>query len=142
MDSVELTLQAPLKELIEPDSFDDICDSFYALFRIPVRIFDDRGSLLVGASRDNALCQLVNGYGGGREGCMRVRERIKSQLPQENLVTPCFSGLEYLSAPIRFETDVVGKLVLGPYLPTAAAAQVPMTCWPGFRSWTSASTWS
>ncbi|MCK9459246.1 MAG: ATP-binding protein [Proteobacteria bacterium] len=127
MDTVEPSLKLALKDLVDQATFGEVAASFSRLFDLPVRIFDADGNLLVEADKQNALCRFLESRERTRQRCTVHRSRIKAFRPSpdariENL--PCFCGCDYAVTPIVQQAEVVGKIVIGPYLP-AELERVP-----------------
>jgi signal transduction histidine kinase len=119
LDPVEPTLKARLAELIEPETFGEVLSAFQGLFDLPCRVFDETGALLVGTAEQNPICKYLNEFETGRTRCTEVRTRIKGALPESGEMgyVSCFCGLKYAIVPLVFQTEIMGKLVFGPYLP-------------------------
>jgi len=120
LDPVEPVLYASLSDLIDQGTFGEVCRSFYDLFEVPVRVFDGEGNLLVETSHTLSPCAYLNRFESTRSRCTVVRSKVKMATPE----TPelehiyCFSGLGYAMAPISFQNELLGKIVLGPYRPS------------------------
>ena len=119
MDPVEPTLTPTLNELIDGETFGEVLDSFYKLFDVPCRVFDEKGALLAGLTDTNSICKYINSFDGGRSHCTETRTRIKRALPETEEIgyLECFCGLKYAIMPLEYQTSIIGKLVFGPYLP-------------------------
>jgi len=121
MDTVEPTLKIALKDLVDQTTFGEVAASFSRLFDLPVRIFDADGNLLVEAEVQNPLCRYLESLERTRGRCTVHRSRIKAFRPSsgdagvESL--PCFCGCDYAVTPVVHQTETVGKIVIGPYLP-------------------------
>jgi len=120
VDPLEPTLQPTLADLIDGDTFGEVLDTFAKLFEVPCRVFDERGTLLAGPTETNPICQHVNEFEQGRTRCTETRTQIKRAMPETGDIgyLECFCGLKYAIVPLKHQTEVVGKLVFGPYLPT------------------------
>jgi two-component system sensor histidine kinase BarA len=122
MNPVEPILHASLSELIDADMFVHVLNGFRNMTSVPIRLFDTDGNLLVESIADNPVCDYLNTLRGARAGCTVIRSRLKiGQPPRDGDVLEsieCFCGLKYKVASINYQAEVIGKLVLGPYLPT------------------------
>lgn len=116
-----------LEELLDLDSFREVCQSYFDLFQIGFKIFDADGELLVDVkSGSNDLCGYLFTFSEGKARCAREVSLIR-ELPLEPGVIArhdCFTGLRYLLAPIVHEGSVMGRIVYGPYLPTGTSPPV------------------
>jgi signal transduction histidine kinase len=128
MDTIEPALRFALRELVDQATFGEVAASFSRLFDLPVRIFDADGNLLVEADVQNPLCRYLESFARVRSRCTVHRSRIKAFRPAaaefgvDSL--PCFSGCDYAVTPVLHQTEVVGKIVIGPYLP-AGLERIP-----------------
>ena len=106
-----------LSELLDLDSFREVCGSYADLFKIGFKVFDTNNQLLVdqrGSSGD--FCSYAFQFPEGKSRCMKEVAAIRSmQLHREPIEFNCFSGLRYLIAPIHHEGDLIGRVVYGPY---------------------------
>ncbi len=117
-----------LDDLIDRDALTEVLESFFTLFRIPVRIFDAEGMILAEArsATPRLICQYVDGFPKGRTQCEDTVSRAKSVEPpgDHDVTHPCFTGAAYKIFAVNFDARVIGKVVIGPYLP-AEVAEVP-----------------
>jgi signal transduction histidine kinase len=117
-----------LDDLVDRDALGEVLESFYNLFRIPVRIFNADGLLLADAhgSTPRLICDYVDGFPAGRSACETTVNAVKSaQAPLDQDVThPCFTGAAYKLFAVVFDGRAIGKVVMGPYLP-AEVREVP-----------------
>ncbi len=109
-----------LVELLDLDSFREVCSSYAGLFKIGFKIFDNSRELLVDV-KGNAgdFCSYAFQLPQGKSRCMHIVNTIRNaELDGSEPVTfDCFSGLRYLIAPISHEGDSLGRVVYGPYWP-------------------------
>jgi len=121
MDSIAPALKISLKELVDQSTFGEVAASFTRLFDISVRIFDLDGNLLVEAEKQNPLCRYLESLSGARGRCTVHRSKLKAFRPSSGEAAvesaPCFCGCDYAITPVVHETEVIGKIVIGPYLP-------------------------
>ena len=108
-----------LEDLIDRDALDELCQSFYALFGIPVRIYTESGALFADASSEHEICNYVNTLGAGRAACGATVGSVKmTEPPNDGAMThPCFTGNAYRIVSIDYDGRRVGRLIIGPYLP-------------------------
>jgi len=121
MDTVEPTLKIALKDLVDQATSGEIAASFSRLFDLPVRIFDADSNLLVEAEVQNPLCRYLESLERTRGRCTVHRSRLKAFRPSAEggrveSVT-CFCGCDYAVTPVVHQAEMVGKIVIGPYLP-------------------------
>jgi two-component system sensor histidine kinase BarA len=124
VDSSVLQKSFSLGELLDLDSFRDVCDSYASLFQIGFKIFDRSKELLVDVKGVGAdFCAYLFQFPEGKARCTREVSAIREQeIPgREPSYHDCFTGLRYAIAPIFHEGDAIGRLVYGPYLPADAS---------------------
>jgi len=122
MDDLGSEISVSLAEVVHKDRelFQEVCQSYVDLYRVAVKLLDNQGSRLMDIPSRAELCQYIYGFQTCRLGCVRTVNAIRSHEPAFQTVeqSVCFSGAEYRIVPIHYATDVVGKVVFGPFLPT------------------------
>jgi signal transduction histidine kinase len=132
-----LQRKVALSDLLDSGSFTEVVKGFVELYRVGIKVFDDKGGKLADIKIGNGdFCGYVFSFPEGRRRCTATVGRVKdgpvapshgARLPvlepdveplAKGMVTvPCFTGLRYLIVPIRWEGDVLGRVVFGPFLP-------------------------
>jgi two-component system, NarL family, sensor histidine kinase BarA len=115
-----------LGELLDLDSFRDVCSSYAELFQIGFRILDERGEKLIDARGSaSEYCAYLFNFPAGKTRCMQEVSRLRDQeLPGVDPIQhDCFTGLRYLVVPIVHEGSAVGRILYGPFLPAEAQPQ-------------------
>ncbi|HUJ29171.1 MAG TPA: ATP-binding protein [Myxococcales bacterium] len=121
-----LQKQLVLGELLDLQSFTNVCKTFVELYKIGLKVFDAQGTKLVDmkvASGD--FCAYMFTGPNGRRLCTETVTHIKvrpletqpKQPEQAIAVRNCFSGLRYLMLPIVYEGDMLGRIIFGPFMP-------------------------
>ena len=121
-----LQKQLVLSELLDLQSFTNVCRTFVDLYKIGLKVFDAQGTKLVDmkvASGD--FCAYMFTGPNGRRLCTETVTHIKvrpleapSQAQPDGIaVRNCFSGLRYLMLPIFYEGDSLGRIIFGPFMP-------------------------
>ena len=117
-----------LEDMVDRNALTEVLDSFYALFKLPVRIFNQDGVILADAlgPGPQLICQYIDQFPPGRSACEATVNAAKQAVaPAEgSIVHPCFTGAAYRIFPIPYDGRIIGKVVLGPYLP-AETQEVP-----------------
>jgi two-component system sensor histidine kinase BarA len=114
-----------LEAVLDRDAVADLCRDFHELFGISVRVISSAGGLLADVHNDQAICRYVNELAGGADACARTVATVREVHPSGGSVThPCFTGAMYRVVPIEYHGRVIGRFVLGPYLP-AELREVP-----------------
>jgi signal transduction histidine kinase len=120
--------------MLDLPTFTELVKSFVDLYRIGIKVFDDRGEKLADVKIGNGdFCAYLFSFGEGRSKCTSTVGRVKdgplnethgarpAALPEAErrgmLAVGCFSGLRYLVKPIEWEGDVLGRVVFGPFVP-------------------------
>ena len=116
--------QLVLGELLDLQSFTNVCRTFVDLYKVGLKVFDATGTKLVDmkvASGD--FCAYMFTGPNGRRLCTETVTHIKVR-PLETpnaqpamAVRNCFSGLRYLMMPILYEGDLLGRIIFGPFMP-------------------------
>ena len=130
-----LQRRVSLAEMLDSESFTEVVKGFVELYRIGIKVFDEKGSKLADIKIGNGdFCGYVFSFPEGRRRCTATVGRVKdgpvavshgARLPvlepefhAKGMVTvPCFTGLRYLIEPISWEGDVLGRVVFGPFMP-------------------------
>lgn len=119
--AIDIDAAVRLEDLVDREALVELCDSFFTLFGIPVRVLSKDGTLLADATREHELCGYINTFGTGRAACGGTVGAVKIANPDEDdggtLIHPCFSGLEYRVVAIDYEARRIGRFILGPYAP-------------------------
>jgi signal transduction histidine kinase len=120
--------QLALGDLVDLPSFTQVCRNFVDLYRLGIKVFDAQGTKLVDikvASGD--FCAYMFSGQTGRRLCTETVTHLKVRPLEEPQVVSrnCFSGLRYLTLPILYEGDVLGRIIFGPFLPDDVGALGP-----------------
>lgn len=116
-----------LEAVLDREAVADLCRDFHELFGISVRVISAAGGLLADVHNDQAICRYVNELDGGSKACATTVADVREIVPNDGIVThPCFTGARYRVVPIEYHGRVIGRFVLGPYLP-AEIREVPKT---------------
>jgi ligand-binding sensor protein len=126
VDFLEKTLEANLAELMDADTFNEVCSNYHELFNMPLRVIDQNGKLVSEAIHSPPVCDYLDTFKAGRKCCRETRIEVKDiALDGDDVLhLDCACSLMYTIAPIRFQGNNLGKIVFGPYLP-ATVEQVP-----------------
>jgi signal transduction histidine kinase len=119
-DSLDVDLNVSLSDLIDRQMLAELCETFFPLVGVSLRVFDGQHRQLAAAASKDAhlLCQQVQSVESGRKACTDFKQKVRAFVPtaQRNLQRlRCFCGLYYSVAPIVFQGRVLGKLLLGPH---------------------------
>jgi two-component system, NarL family, sensor histidine kinase BarA len=119
---------ANLEDLIDRDSLREVCRSFYDLFGLSIRVFSSRGVLLANVHEERAICRYVNSLPSGRVACNQVVAQAQALIPADSHTAQhrCFTGAAYDVIPIMYDGRQLGRIVIGPYLPSDVN-EIPQT---------------
>jgi signal transduction histidine kinase len=119
MESLEAALNATLADLVDTDTFREVCASYYNLFDVPLRVFDNEDNLISETAHNPPACQHLNKFEAGRKNCVETRLKVKRQavVKDQSRYLDCICALRYTMVPVTFQGDLLGKVVFGPYLP-------------------------
>jgi len=124
-----------LGDLLDLQTFGDLVKGFAELYKVGVKVFDEKGARLADIKVGNGdFCGYVFSFTEGRRCCTATVARVKEGpvatvqsareplgppgVPLRGMVTvPCFTGLRYLVLPILWEGDALGRVVFGPFTP-------------------------
>lgn len=130
-----LSLQRKLSlvDLLDPLTFGDVVESLGELYRVGIRVMDERGRTLADAKGSSGdFCGLVTSSPSGRSRCTAQLARggdgasgplpgtrplsgVLNPLGGELFVHECFTGLRYVVMPVLWEGDSLGRVVFGPF---------------------------
>jgi signal transduction histidine kinase len=124
-----------LREMLDLPSFSEVAKSFVELYKVGIKVFDEKGAKLVDIKTGNGdFCGYVFSFAEGRHKCTATVGRVKDGPlttthgartptglePNElrGMITlPCFTGLRYVIMPVLWEGDALGRVVFGPFTP-------------------------
>ncbi len=107
-----------LGDLIDRESLGEVCRSFFDLFGLSIRVFSANGSLLADMHQEQDVCRRLNTMLKGRVACTKTVAEAQKLVPEEStLVHRCFTGAVYHLVPIVYDSQNLGRIVLGPFLP-------------------------
>lgn len=108
-----------LEDLVDRDALREMADSFEKLFGVPVRFLSASGGVLGDATTMAAICAYVGEHPDGRRACNTTVAQVKSlgAEPGRTKAHPCFTGAQYRVVPIEYDGRVLGRVILGPFLP-------------------------
>jgi len=123
---IGLDTKLRLEDLVDREALSELCQSFFSLFGIPVRIYSTDGVLMADASNEHEVCAYVNTLGAGRAACAATVNSVKvAEPPVDGAVShPCFTGNSYRIVSIDYDARRIGRLIIGPYLP-AETTEIP-----------------
>jgi signal transduction histidine kinase len=131
-----------LSEIFEPELFADLCRTYVELYHIGIRIYDRENHRLVDLPHGTGLHDYVFGIPAGQRGLttfIGALTRTDPEPGQYVLKDDGITGARYMLAAITSDTEVLGKIILGPYLPDGADVQAPP---PGELGDVDTITWS
>jgi two-component system sensor histidine kinase BarA len=123
-----------LGDMLDLPSFAEVVKSFSELYRVGIKVLDTRGARLADVKVGQGdFCSYVFSFPDGRARCTATVARVKDGpvapvhgarpavgegADEAGIVAmPCFSGLRYLVMPVRWEGDLLGRVILGPFTP-------------------------
>jgi len=121
-----------LSDMLDLASFNEVVKSFVELYHVGIKVFDENGVKLSDVKVGNGdFCGYIFSFPEGRlrctqtvarlrDGALRPSQEVRSQTTAGTpgvLPLPCFTGLRYLSLPVIWEGDDVGRIIFGPFQP-------------------------
>jgi two-component system sensor histidine kinase BarA len=122
-----LQARVALTQLIDAAALEDVLGSFYALFRIPIRILDESGATLARSRKPIPL----NDYLGELPRAAKLLADMHLMLRQREadgageFAYSAFTGASYHVAMIGHEGRCIGRFILGPFLAPEVAQPPP-----------------
>jgi two-component system sensor histidine kinase BarA len=114
-----------IEDLVDREALGEVCRSFFDLFGLSIRVFNQTDALLADVHQQRAICGYVNSLEAGRPACAKVVGDVRKLAPEHgDQVHPCFTGATYRVVPILYDGRRLGRFVVGPYLP-AELKEVP-----------------
>ena len=128
VDDLLLDGRVNLEDMVDRDALDELCRSFASLFGIPVRIYSKEGALLADTAGEQEICVYVNTTAEGRRACSSTVAAVRARDagPSGDIMHPCFTGAAYRIIALEYDSRVVGRIIVGPFLP-ATVVDAPRT---------------
>jgi signal transduction histidine kinase len=97
---------------------EDILGSFFALFRIPVRIIDEDGTTVARSRKSSPYNEYLGQLPAARKRLGDVHHHLRSHEPDDSgeFTYSAFTGASYHVAMIGHEGRRVGRFILGPFI--------------------------
>jgi two-component system, NarL family, sensor histidine kinase BarA len=123
-----------LSQLLDAQGLEGILSSFYALFRIPVRILDEDGTTVSRTRKPSPFNEFLGQLPAARQQLGEVQDYLRGHDPGDagEFAHTAFSGSGYHVAMIGHEGRRIGRFILGPFitpdtrdLPSALVESVP-----------------
>jgi two-component system sensor histidine kinase BarA len=110
---------AGLEELVDRDALGELVKSFFELFRVPLHIYSEAGTLLADAGETSPLYGYLNGFRKVRSALQEVVSRVRALDPgaDGDVEYRCITGAVYRVTAITYDARQVGRLILGPFVP-------------------------
>ncbi len=122
-----------LAEVFDPDLFTELCRAYVDLYGVGIKVFDAAHDKLVDLTFAGGLHGYLFDIPEARRRLTQLITELKSRDVARGdwLVRNCeVTGARYLLAAVTHDQDVLGKVVVGPYLPEdAPEAWLPAGDW-------------
>lgn len=107
-----------LGQLLDARGLEEILASFYALFRIPVRVIDEEGSTVGRSRKPSPLNEYLGQLAGARRRLGELHRHLRTHDPSEacEFALTAFTGGSYHVAMVGHEGRRVGRFVIGPFI--------------------------
>jgi two-component system sensor histidine kinase BarA len=115
-----------LGQLLDLKGLEEILASFYAVFRIPVRILDEDGTTLGRSRKPSALNEYLGTLPAARKRLGDEHQLLRQHDPSDSaeFSHTAFNGASYHVSMIGHDGRRVGRFILGPFI-TPAVQDVP-----------------
>jgi len=119
LDELTLTQEFDLEELVDRQALAEMVESFFDLFRVPLRVFGEQGKLLADSAAPLELYRYLATLPKTRAAIESVVSDVKSLQPTEDgqITHTCVTGALYRVVAIRYDARPLGRLILGPFVP-------------------------
>jgi signal transduction histidine kinase len=117
-----------LSQLLDAQGLEGILSSFYALFRIPVRILDEDGITLSHSHKPSPFNEYLSQLPAARQQLVEVQDHLRSHDPGDagEFAFTAFTGASYRVVMVGHEGRRVGRFILGPFI-TPETRDLPST---------------
>jgi two-component system sensor histidine kinase BarA len=107
-----------LAQLLDAQGVEDMLGSFYALFRIPVRIIGEDGTTIARSRKPSPFNEYLGQLPGARKRLGDVHQHLGNHDPGEcgEFAYTAFTGASYHVAMIGHEGRRIGRFILGPFI--------------------------
>lgn len=115
-----------LAEIFDPELFDDLVRTYVDLYRVGIKVFDAGQNKIVDAPFGAGLGTYLFHFTEPKRRQTTFVSEVKSvvlDIGDWRTKDDECTGTRYLMAPIAYEAEVIGKIVVGPYIPANAAVQ-------------------
>jgi len=126
LDELTLGSGASLEALADRQALTDLLQSYFDLFRVPLRIYGVDGSLLAEVGGKNEVYDYLFGFSRPRTVLQDVISTVKGITPNpgSDVSYSCVTGAVYRVAAVHYDSRQLGRIILGPFLP-ASVQEVP-----------------
>lgn len=106
-----------LEKAVNATTLQELTQSCFDLFQVPLRLFSANGTLLAERGKPAEICGLVGKSTAGRRACAKLVATVKSSsaTATEPTTFHCFTGARYDVLPLQHAGEYGGRFVVGPY---------------------------
>lgn len=115
-----------LAELFEPELFTELCRTWVDLYRVGVKVFDAQHHKVVDVQFGAGLVNYLFNFADARHRVTHFISELKAvdvDVGEWRARDEPLSGTRWLVAPVVYNGDLLGKLVVGPYLAAESEAE-------------------
>jgi signal transduction histidine kinase len=129
--SINLMQSTGIEDVASPEDLEALCRAVGSLLNVGIRIVDAEGRGLASHRLLAEACGYLHGFPTMTGQCETFFQSIlkpSEDVPEEeHTVHPCHAGLAYATSPLRYDGEIVGNLVIGPFRPAEgpAPAEIP-----------------
>jgi two-component system, NarL family, sensor histidine kinase BarA len=115
-----------LAQLLDAQGLEDILQSFYALFRIPIRVLGEDGDSVARSRKPTPLNDYLGELPVARQRLAELHQLLRTQEADESgeFLHAAFTGASYHVAMIGHDGRCIGRFILGPFI-TPAVREAP-----------------
>lgn len=107
-----------LYTLINKEQLNEILESFYQCFNIPIQILDEQGQVLQSYGKTTSFCALFKSRLNTTDTCSKVHAnaaKIAMELG-EPYIFACHADLNHIALPLIHQNTLLGSVLAGPFL--------------------------
>ena len=126
LDELTLGTGPTLEALADRQALTDLLQSYFDLFRVPLKIYGADGALLADVGAKNEVYDYLFNFSKPRTVLQDVISTVKGIKPNpgNDASYTCVTGAVYRVAAVHYDSRYLGRVILGPFLP-ANVTEVP-----------------
>ena len=126
LDELTLGSGASLEALADRRALTDLLQSYFDLFRVPLKIYGADRTMLAEAGGKNEVYDYLFGFSKPRTVLQDIISTVIGITPNpgSDVAYSCVTGAVYRVAAVHYDSRLLGRIILGPFLP-ATVTEMP-----------------